>query len=351
MSDAALTVRELAVDLGGRPLVEHVGFELAPGERVGLIGESGSGKSLTALAIMGLLPDELRATRQRGARRHRARRPSRAQLAPLRGERISMVFQEPMTALDPMMRVGSQVAEIVRVHRDVARDEALARAAELFALVGLPAPRERLRAYPHQLSGGAAPARADRNGARLRPVRADRRRADHRARRHRAGSDPRAAAPARRRSRHRAPADHTRPARDRVDLRTRAGDAGRAHHRARADARGVRVRARAAHPSDARGHTGADRRARERRALTPTRDGVDHHRGARAHARPTRCRARRSARRRRACTRCAASTSRWRAASASASWASRARARPRSPACSWRSTSPRRVRCASRGSR
>jgi len=154
MSEAVLAVRDLTVELDGRALVERVGFELAAGERVGMIGESGSGKSLTALAIMGLLPDELRATGSAALGGTELRGLPERELARLRGERIAMVFQEPMTALDPMMRVGSQVAEVVRRHRDVTRDEALARAEELFVLVGLPAPRERLRAYPHQLSGG-----------------------------------------------------------------------------------------------------------------------------------------------------------------------------------------------------
>jgi peptide/nickel transport system ATP-binding protein len=151
---AVLTVRDLTVELGGFPLVDRVGFELGAGERVGLIGESGSGKSLTALALMGLLPDELRPSGSVTlGGTSLLTLPERA-LAGLRGERIAMVFQEPMTALDPMMRVGSQVAEVVRLHRDVSRAQALARAEELFARVGLPDPRARLRAYPHQLSGG-----------------------------------------------------------------------------------------------------------------------------------------------------------------------------------------------------
>jgi peptide/nickel transport system ATP-binding protein len=154
MSEALLTVRDLTVELDGVPLVDRVGFELGAGERVGLIGESGSGKSLTALAVMGLLPDELLPSG--GVTLDGTSLltlPERA-LAGLRGERIAMVFQEPMTALDPMMRVGSQVAEIVRLHRDLSRAQAQARAEELFARVGLPDPRAQLRAYPHQLSGG-----------------------------------------------------------------------------------------------------------------------------------------------------------------------------------------------------
>jgi peptide/nickel transport system ATP-binding protein len=149
MSDALLTVRDLTVELDTVPLVDRVGFELGAGERVGLIGESGSGKSLTALAIMGLLPDELLPSGSvtlDGT--SLLTLPERA-LAGLRGERIAMVFQEPMTALDPMMRVGSQVAEVVRLHRDLSRAQAQGRAEELFVRVGLPDPRAQLRAYPH----------------------------------------------------------------------------------------------------------------------------------------------------------------------------------------------------------
>jgi peptide/nickel transport system ATP-binding protein len=149
-----LAVRDLSVALGSVPLVDRVGFELGAGERVGLIGESGSGKSLTALAIMGLLADELRPSGVASLGETDLLALPERDLARLRGDRIAMVFQEPMTALDPMMRVGAQVAEVVRLHREVSRGEALARAELLFGRVGLPDPRARLRAYPHQLSGG-----------------------------------------------------------------------------------------------------------------------------------------------------------------------------------------------------
>jgi peptide/nickel transport system ATP-binding protein len=152
--ETALAVRNLRVALGDSALVDGVSFELAAGERVGLIGESGSGKSLTALAVMGLLPDELQASgvAQLGAT-DLLSLPER-ELANLRGDRIAMVFQEPMTALDPLMCVGQQVAEVVRLHRDATRHEALARAEQLFGRVGLPDPRQKLDVYPHQLSGG-----------------------------------------------------------------------------------------------------------------------------------------------------------------------------------------------------
>jgi peptide/nickel transport system ATP-binding protein len=154
MSAPVLEVRDLTVELGSAALVDRVSFELHPGERVGLIGESGSGKSLTALAIMGLLPDELRPRGSVVLEGTGLLPLPERELARLRGERIAMVFQEPMTALDPMMRVGSQVAEVVRLHQEVSRSEAQAQAEALLGRVGLPRPRERLRAYPHQLSGG-----------------------------------------------------------------------------------------------------------------------------------------------------------------------------------------------------
>jgi oligopeptide/dipeptide ABC transporter ATP-binding protein len=134
--------------------VDGVSFALDAGERVGLIGESGSGKSLTALAVMGLLDEELTAA---GDVRFEGRpllgMPER-ELCRLRGDRLAMVFQEPMTALNPVMRVGKQVAESLRLHRKIGRDEAARRAVELLERVELPDPAEAARAYPHQLSGG-----------------------------------------------------------------------------------------------------------------------------------------------------------------------------------------------------
>jgi ABC-type glutathione transport system ATPase component len=126
-------------------LVHDVSFEIGAGERVGLIGESGSGKSLTALAIMGLLPDELRASGSVRLGDRELLGASEKDLSRLRGDELAMVFQEPMTALNPAMRIGRQVTEPGRIHGRRHHAE------ELLSSVGLP---DTARAYPHQLSGG-----------------------------------------------------------------------------------------------------------------------------------------------------------------------------------------------------
>jgi ABC-type glutathione transport system ATPase component len=151
----ALAVRDLAVRAGDRALVDGVSLTVAAGERVGLIGESGSGKSLTALAVMGLLPDGVTAAGgvDVAAERDLLARDDR-RLAPLRGRLMSMVFQEPMTALDPLVRVGAQVAEVITLHGAAGRADAAERAVGLLREVGLPDPDRAARAYPHQLSGG-----------------------------------------------------------------------------------------------------------------------------------------------------------------------------------------------------
>jgi peptide/nickel transport system ATP-binding protein len=152
-----LTVQGLSVATRSHSLVEDVSFTLAPGERVGVIGESGSGKSLTALAVLGLLPDGVTATgsvRLAGVEHDLVGAPER-RLAALRGRRIAMVFQEPMTALNPVMRVGAQVAEGMLLHRTSPDARAALRAAVELLGEGPPAgPESVARAYPHQLSGG-----------------------------------------------------------------------------------------------------------------------------------------------------------------------------------------------------
>jgi peptide/nickel transport system ATP-binding protein len=156
-SSAVLEVRDLAVRVRDVDLVREVDLSIGRGERVGLIGESGSGKSLTALAVMGLLPEGLAATGsvRLGGVDHELLGADERRLSRLRGLDLAMVFQEPMTALNPAMRVGDQVAETMLVHGTRA-DRAAARAAavELLDQVRLPDPAAIARAYPHQLSGG-----------------------------------------------------------------------------------------------------------------------------------------------------------------------------------------------------
>ena len=155
-----LSVRDLSVSFvveGGEvEAVRHVSFDIERGESVALVGESGSGKSVTALSIMQLLPYP------------KARHPSghillhdeellgasEATLRRVRGNRIAMIFQEPMTSLNPLHTIDKQVNEVLRVHKGLSRAAARARTLELLRLVGLPEAERRLDAYPHQLSGG-----------------------------------------------------------------------------------------------------------------------------------------------------------------------------------------------------
>ncbi|HXH25726.1 MAG TPA: ABC transporter ATP-binding protein [Vicinamibacterales bacterium] len=135
--------------------VDDVSFQIAAGETLGLVGESGSGKSMTAFAILRLLPPSGRVTGGRVVFEGRdlLALPER-EMREVRGQRISLIFQEPMTALNPVMRVGDQIAEALTVHGLATRAEARARAVELLEAVRIPDAARRARDYPHQLSGG-----------------------------------------------------------------------------------------------------------------------------------------------------------------------------------------------------
>jgi peptide/nickel transport system ATP-binding protein len=149
-----LEVTDLTVDFGSAPVVDRLSLTMQPGDRVGIIGESGSGKSLTALAILGLAPDSATIT---GSVRWQGREllgRSDRELSALRGEAMAMVFQNPLNSLNPVMRVGRQIAEPLRLHHGLSRPAAAAQAIELCRRVGLPDPEHTAQAYPHQLSGG-----------------------------------------------------------------------------------------------------------------------------------------------------------------------------------------------------
>ena len=156
--DPVLEVADLSIRFRGQPLdlIDGVSFAIEKGKTLCLVGESGCGKSVTSLAIMGLLPKRA-ATVTQGAVRFNGRDllglPD-DQIEDLRGNRIAMIFQEPMTSLNPAFTVGHQVAEAVRRHKGCSEAEARDRALEMFRKVRMPAAEKRLDDYPHQMSGG-----------------------------------------------------------------------------------------------------------------------------------------------------------------------------------------------------
>ncbi|SMR70951.1 peptide/nickel transport system ATP-binding protein [Aliiroseovarius halocynthiae] len=149
-----IDLQNLSVSIHDTPILQDVGLSIAPGQVIGLVGESGSGKSMTALAVMGLLPRGAKASGQIMFDGLDLNGLDDDALCSLRGRRISMIFQEPMTALNPVQTIGDQVAECARIHRTISRDGALRLAAEKLTRVGLPQDRVPLDRYPHELSGG-----------------------------------------------------------------------------------------------------------------------------------------------------------------------------------------------------
>ncbi|MEU2614099.1 ABC transporter ATP-binding protein [Micromonospora sp. NPDC007271] len=153
-----LQVRDLSVSFrtedGTVSAVDRVSLDLASGEIVGMVGESGCGKSVTAMSLAGLLPDSARVSgsvRLEGTELVGAREPV---LRRVRGKDIAYIFQEPMTSLNPVLTVGRQIGEVLQVHERMSRRAARARAVELLSLVGIPSAAKRVDNYPHQLSGG-----------------------------------------------------------------------------------------------------------------------------------------------------------------------------------------------------
>ena len=159
-SSALLEVRNLQVDFRTRNGIAHVldgiEFSLSKGEILGIVGESGCGKSMTALTIMGLVPTP--PGRIAGGeivyRGENLLKASKERMRRIRGNRISMIFQEPMTALNPVFTVGDQIAESIVLHQGLSRRAALDRAVDLLREVHIPAPERRIGEFPHQLSGG-----------------------------------------------------------------------------------------------------------------------------------------------------------------------------------------------------
>jgi oligopeptide/dipeptide ABC transporter ATP-binding protein len=156
--EVVLAVDDLTVEFPTHDGVVHavrgVSYEVRTGEVLGIVGESGSGKSVTSLAVMGLLPPSARV---RGSVRLRGKEMlllGEKELARLRGEQIAMIFQDPMSSLNPVYTVGWQIAEAITAHANVSKSVARARAIELLDVVGIPNAKERVDSYPHEFSGG-----------------------------------------------------------------------------------------------------------------------------------------------------------------------------------------------------
>ncbi|HMK61865.1 MAG TPA: ABC transporter ATP-binding protein [Dissulfurispiraceae bacterium] len=158
MSDKLLEVKDLSItfrsDGDAMQVVSDISFDIGKAEVFGLVGESGSGKSMTALSIMRILPGNAFAEGRIMFRNRNLLAISEEEIRGIRGKDISMIFQEPMTSLNPVLTVGFQVAEALLTHFDMSKSEAMNRSIELLRSVKIPAPELRIKDYPHQLSGG-----------------------------------------------------------------------------------------------------------------------------------------------------------------------------------------------------
>jgi len=154
-STTVLNVDRLSLTVGETCLLDKVSFEVKKGEIFALVGESGSGKSLTSLSIMRLLPEAIQVS---GGDIHLSNQAifekTESQMQRIRGKKVAMIFQEPMTSLNPVMKVGEQVAEVIRLHLGLSRKATRQKVVSLFEEVGIPDPQDRYDWYPHQLSGG-----------------------------------------------------------------------------------------------------------------------------------------------------------------------------------------------------
>ena len=152
---ALLRVEELSISFGSAEAVHGISFDIAPGEALGLVGESGSGKSATSLGLLRLLPPSAHVSGRIVFAGTDLLALSEREMRRRRGREIAMIFQEPMTALNPVMRIGTQIAEALRAHQpELSRSQVRERVLEAMHEVALPEPERRIRDYPHQFSGG-----------------------------------------------------------------------------------------------------------------------------------------------------------------------------------------------------
>ncbi|MEI6744173.1 MAG: ATP-binding cassette domain-containing protein, partial [bacterium] len=149
-----LQIRDLRVVIDDREIIHIDHLDLQPGSRLGLVGESGSGKTMTVKAVAGLLPDEAKISGSVNFNGQDLLSLNDREFAKVRGKQIGFIFQDPARSLNPMMRIGKQVSESIRVHTDLKGDAVTERVIDLLGQVQLPDPESLIRRYPHQLSGG-----------------------------------------------------------------------------------------------------------------------------------------------------------------------------------------------------
>ena len=158
MDEIVLSMRDFRVGfkttLGEVAAVRGVDLDVHAGEIVGVVGESGSGKSVTFLGMMGLLPSSAKVTGSATVRGTELVGASNKTMRAVRGKRVAMIFQDPLSALNPTHRIGNQIVEMIQAHQDMSKKAAMVRAIELLDIVGIPQPDQRARQYPHEFSGG-----------------------------------------------------------------------------------------------------------------------------------------------------------------------------------------------------
>ena len=158
MNETLLSVRDLKVrfdtDEGEVKAVDGVSFDVMRGEVFAIVGESGSGKSVTAMSMLGLIPNARIAGGEAWWKETDLLQANESVMRRIRGGEIAMIFQDPLTALNPVHKIGRQIGEMVRIHRDASKKQARERAIELLDLVGIPQPERRVDNYPHEFSGG-----------------------------------------------------------------------------------------------------------------------------------------------------------------------------------------------------